>query len=178
MFAVGAVVATIHDLLIVLAFLAFFAFNKQAFGNYYSFALGALAALAVARELGVTLEKGQARTDWTRRPLSAAQLEYAADDVRYLLPLADHPVLKLVVLFFMMDLCEYAYHRLMHAVPVLVHNNALRITATTELATSSAGARWLKKIGVAPGYKVSNLKSTCKPGGIGQSCRVQATLCK
>lgn len=43
----------------------------------------------VARELGVQLEKGQARTDWTRRPLSARQLEYAADDVRYLLPLAD-----------------------------------------------------------------------------------------
>ncbi len=42
----------------------------------------------IARELGVTLDKGQARTDWTRRPLSAAQLEYAADDVRYLLPLA------------------------------------------------------------------------------------------
>ena len=42
----------------------------------------------VARELGVTLEKGHARTDWTRRPLSPAQLAYAADDVRYLLPLA------------------------------------------------------------------------------------------
>lgn len=42
----------------------------------------------VARELGHTLEKSQARTDWTRRPLSAAQLEYARDDVRWLLPLA------------------------------------------------------------------------------------------
>ena len=42
----------------------------------------------VAKELGVTLEKGQTRTDWTRRPLSEAQLHYAADDVRYLLPLA------------------------------------------------------------------------------------------
>jgi len=43
----------------------------------------------IARELGHTLEKSQARTDWTRRPLSCAQLEYAADDVRWLLPLAD-----------------------------------------------------------------------------------------
>src|SRR5258705_5211399 len=39
--------------------------------------------------LGVTLEKGHARTDWTRRPLSPAQLAYARDDVRYLLPLAE-----------------------------------------------------------------------------------------
>jgi hypothetical protein len=34
------------------------------------------------------------------------------------------------------------------------------------------------KVGSAPGYKVSNVKSACKQGGIGQSCRVQATLCK
>lgn len=34
--------------------------------------------------LGVELDKAQARTDWSRRPLSAAQLAYAADDVRYL----------------------------------------------------------------------------------------------
>lgn len=34
--------------------------------------------------LGVSLEKAHARTDWQRRPLSSEQLEYAADDVRYL----------------------------------------------------------------------------------------------
>lgn len=34
--------------------------------------------------LGVELDKAQARTDWSRRPLSPAQLAYAADDVRYL----------------------------------------------------------------------------------------------
>lgn len=35
-----------------------------------------------------------------------------------------------------------------------------------------------QKVGVAPGYTVSKLSSKCAPGGIGQTCRVQATLCK
>lgn len=34
--------------------------------------------------LGVSLDKSQSRTDWSRRPLSKAQLEYAIDDVRHL----------------------------------------------------------------------------------------------
>ena len=34
------------------------------------------------------------------------------------------------------------------------------------------------KIGTAPGYKVSNVKSSCGKGGIGHSCKMQATLCK
>lgn len=49
----------------------------------------------VQKELGITLEKGQARTDWLRRPLSAAQLHYAADDVRHLLPLAGRLLARL-----------------------------------------------------------------------------------
>jgi ribonuclease D len=43
----------------------------------------------VRQLLGVSLSKGQTRTDWSRRPLSAAQLDYARDDVRYLLPLRE-----------------------------------------------------------------------------------------
>ncbi|MDH5572861.1 MAG: HRDC domain-containing protein, partial [Gammaproteobacteria bacterium] len=35
----------------------------------------------------VDLDKGQTRTDWSQRPLDAAQLNYAADDVRYLIKL-------------------------------------------------------------------------------------------
>ena len=37
--------------------------------------------------LGVDLHKNQTRTDWSRRPLSAAQIDYALDDVRHLPPL-------------------------------------------------------------------------------------------
>jgi ribonuclease D len=41
----------------------------------------------VARRLGHSIDKGQTRTDWSRRPLSDAQLAYAADDVHHLLQL-------------------------------------------------------------------------------------------
>ncbi|HEY2809397.1 MAG TPA: ribonuclease D [Steroidobacteraceae bacterium] len=44
----------------------------------------------VRRLLGHELPKAHTRTDWSRRPLSTAQVDYALDDVRYLLPLADH----------------------------------------------------------------------------------------
>lgn len=42
--------------------------------------------------LGVTLKKSHSRTDWTRRPLSDAQLVYAADDVIYLAQM--YPILQ------------------------------------------------------------------------------------
>lgn len=38
--------------------------------------------------LDVELEKGETRSDWLQRPLSENQLHYAADDVEYLLPMA------------------------------------------------------------------------------------------
>jgi ribonuclease D len=44
----------------------------------------------VGQVLGVSLAKEETRSDWTARPLSEAQLEYAARDVAYLLPLHAH----------------------------------------------------------------------------------------
>ena len=41
-------------------------------------------AALVEKLLGVKLDKSLTRTDWSRRPLNAAELAYAADDVRYL----------------------------------------------------------------------------------------------
>jgi ribonuclease D len=39
--------------------------------------------------LDVTIPKGQTRTDWSKRPLTPAQLDYAADDVLYLGEIAE-----------------------------------------------------------------------------------------
>ncbi|WP_407370174.1 ribonuclease D [Xanthomonas campestris pv. campestris] len=44
---------------------------------------------------GTLLTKGETRSDWMRRPLSPAQLEYAAEDVRYLFAIHDALTAKL-----------------------------------------------------------------------------------
>jgi len=66
---------------------------RQVFDTQIAASLTGLAAQVgyaelVRRVLGVELDKSHTRTDWSRRPLSDAQIEYALDDVRYLLPLA------------------------------------------------------------------------------------------
>ncbi len=44
-------------------------------------------AKLVEKILGIQLDKSHARTDWAKRPLSNQQLDYAVDDVRYLVQL-------------------------------------------------------------------------------------------
>ena len=55
-------------------------------------------AQLVERLLGVTVDKSETLTDWSRRPLTKAQLAYAVDDVRYLLPAYDALKARLVEL--------------------------------------------------------------------------------
>lgn len=43
----------------------------------------------VEQQTGITVEKGETRSDWLRRPLSENQLQYAANDVIYLLDIAN-----------------------------------------------------------------------------------------
>ena len=54
-------------------------------GLNYPLSLGNLARAT----LDISLQGGETRTDWRRRPLSKAQLRYAIDDVRHLLDIAD-----------------------------------------------------------------------------------------
>ncbi len=49
-------------------------------------------AALVEKRLGIKVDKSLTRTDWSRRPLSTAELAYAADDVRHLATL--YPALR------------------------------------------------------------------------------------
>ena len=49
----------------------------------------------VERVTGVTLTHNETFSDWSRRPLTEAQIQYAADDVRYLFAVADALLAKL-----------------------------------------------------------------------------------
>ncbi len=59
-------------------------FDTQIAAALAGFADQAGYATVVEQLAGAKLDKSQTRTDWTRRPLTAAQLAYAADDVRHL----------------------------------------------------------------------------------------------
>ena len=44
----------------------------------------------ISRVLNVNVHSAETRTDWSYRPLSARQIQYALDDVRYLIPVWRH----------------------------------------------------------------------------------------
>jgi len=73
----------------------------------------------VKETLGIDLEKLHSRTDWSRRPLSDAQIHYAAEDVFYLAQVYQHLVEKLSGLG-RLDWLSEDFERLTH---VELYNN-------------------------------------------------------
>lgn len=63
-------------------------FDTQVAAAFAGHGLSPSYAALVERLCGVTLSKGSRFTDWAARPLSAEQVSYALDDVRYLLKVA------------------------------------------------------------------------------------------
>ncbi len=59
-------------------------FDTQVAAAFAGFANGIGLQKLLAEGLNVNLPKSETRTDWTQRPLTAEQIEYALDDVRYL----------------------------------------------------------------------------------------------
>lgn len=62
-------------------------FDTQVAAGLAGFADNIGYADLVQQLLGITLDKSQTRTDWRQRPLTAAQLDYAAADVLHLGPI-------------------------------------------------------------------------------------------
>ncbi|MFM8871629.1 MAG: ribonuclease D [Actinomycetota bacterium] len=63
-------------------------FDTQLAAGFIGYSSPSLSSLATSFA-GVNLPKGDRLTDWLRRPLTAAQIDYAAGDVRYLEQIAD-----------------------------------------------------------------------------------------
>ncbi|MGF1742122.1 ribonuclease D [Vibrio profundum] len=61
--------------------------DTQIMAAFLGYGLSTGFAALVKEFIGVELDKSESRTDWTARPLSLSQLEYAAADVHYLMPL-------------------------------------------------------------------------------------------
>ncbi|MGF1714118.1 ribonuclease D [Photobacterium chitinilyticum] len=61
--------------------------DTQVMASFLGYGVSAGFGALVKDFLGVELDKGEARTNWMARPLTDKQLDYAAADVFYLLPL-------------------------------------------------------------------------------------------
>jgi ribonuclease D len=68
----------------------------------------------VGQLLGVSLQKRETLTEWRERPLSREQIDYAYDDVRYLLPLWDKLAAELKQLN-RLDWAREEFERMTHA---------------------------------------------------------------
>ena len=70
-------------------------FDTQLAAAYAGLGVGLSYQKLVAELAGVALPKGETRSDWLQRPLSASQCAYAAQDVVYLAPLHAELTLRL-----------------------------------------------------------------------------------
>jgi ribonuclease D len=69
-------------------------FDTQIAAAFCTHEYPAAYASVVTRILGKKAEKGEQRTDWRRRPLTEAQVNYALEDVRYLFELHERIALR------------------------------------------------------------------------------------
>jgi ribonuclease D len=86
----------------------------------------------VAQVLGVELPKSETRSDWLQRPLSAAQLDYAAQDVAYLPELhakLDDALGALGRRHWLAEDCTMLIERVRHALPDSQPQRAFRSAA-------------------------------------------------
>ncbi len=65
-------------------------FDTQIAAAFCNYGFSLSYAKLVAQMCDVELDKGETRSDWSRRPLSDSQLRYAADDVLYLADIYQH----------------------------------------------------------------------------------------
>src|SRR5262249_4309650 len=63
--------------------------DTQLAAGFVGLGAGQSLGTLLERAIGIHLRKSESYTDWSRRPLTPAQLAYAVDDVSHLLPLAD-----------------------------------------------------------------------------------------
>lgn len=62
-------------------------YDVQLIAGMVGFEYPAAYSTLTNRLLGISLDKGETRTDWSRRPLSEQQINYAAADVEHLMPI-------------------------------------------------------------------------------------------